>query len=179
LVAGCASSSKDAAPPDGNKASVAKHETVKATVVSVNRSGRLLGLQDSSGLTWVVQVAPEVRTFDQVQVGDKVVASFTDALVASVVQSGQPAMAASAAVAEAVAGTGTPSAAVGARVTATVKIESVDLEKSVVAFTTSNGEKRAIHVEREEGKKFIQKLKPGDLVDITYTQQVAVSLEKQ
>ena len=61
--------------------------------------------------------------------------------------------------------------------TVTVTIESVNLEDYSVLFTSPEVKRQSVLVESSEGREFIKQLKPGDLVDLTYTEAMAVSIE--
>src|SRR5262245_28722773 len=160
-------------------AEVSRTVTEKATVTAVDKAGHLVTLKDKEGQTLTVQCGPEVRNFDQIAVGDAVVVRYLVSLAVALVKPGETPPAAATVAAGTAEKGAKPGAAVGGQITATVKIESVDLKKNFVVFTAPNGGLRAVHVERPEGVKFIQGLKPGDLVQITYTEALAVSVEKE
>jgi hypothetical protein len=176
-VAGCKSEGEAGTQKPGT-AEVSKTVTEKASVVSVDKQNRLVTLKAKDGQTTTVQCGPEVRNFDQISAGDSVVVRYLVSLAVALVKPGEtPPAAATLAAGRAEKGE-KPGAAVGGQITATVKIESVDLKKNLVVFTAPNGGLRAVNVEKPEGVKFIQGIKPGDLVQITYTEALAVSVEK-
>lgn len=178
-VVGCKSKDEaEKAPPA--PAEVSKTVTEKASVVSVDKAKRLLTLKEKDGTTMKVECGPEVRNFDQIEAGNSVVVHYLVSLAVALVKPGENPPPLSGAVAAGRAEPGAkPGAAVGGQVTATVRIESVDTKKNLVVFTAPDGGLRAVNVERPEGQKFIQGLKPGDQVQITYTEALAVSVEKQ
>ena len=65
---------------------------------------------------------------------------------------------------------------VGATVSTTVVIESVDTSFDTVSFKRPDGFVRTIAVESPEGKKFIRTLKKGDKVDVSYTEALAIAV---
>ena len=69
-----------------------------------------------------------------------------------------------------------PAAAAGQSVTATIVIESVDAAENTVTFTGPRG-LRTVLVETPAGQEFIKQLKPGDEVELTYTEALAISVE--
>ncbi len=177
--AGCAGTHEEPTPAPGS-AHVSQELKAEATVLSLDRSARLIGLRGKDGRALVVQAGPEVRNFAQIEVGDTVTVRYLESLAVSLMKPGESATPASAALAAGRAEPGKkPAAAVGAQVTVTVRIESVDTKKNLVVFTPPDGGLRAVHVQRPEGQRFIQGLKPGDQVEITYTEALAVSVEKQ
>lgn len=183
FAAGCSETPKDShqetkAPED---ASVANEVTKKAKVESVDKATRTVGLVGEDGKKGSVVCGPEIRNFDQIAVGDTVAVRYHESLAVSLVKPGEAPSPDSIALAAGRAAKGAqPAAGLGGQITQTVKIDSVDLKNHVVVFTPKDGgEQRSTVVKREEGKAFIAGLKPGDLVEITYTQAVAISVEKQ
>jgi translation initiation factor IF-1 len=148
-----------------------------ATVTAMEREQRLLSLQDESGVATTLYVGPEIRNYEQIKVGDRVVATYQEAIAAAVTRPDQavkePQI--SAATERAEAGQ-LPHAEVSASMVATVAIEAVDTQSSMVTFRRNDGHVRTVRVEDEGAKKFIQGLKQGDLVTVTYTEALAISL---
>jgi hypothetical protein len=66
---------------------------------------------------------------------------------------------------------------VGATTRQTVEILSVAPDGTAVSFRDADGLLQSIDVPREEGQAFARKLRPGDLVDIRYTEAIAVGVE--
>jgi hypothetical protein len=118
-----------------------------------------------------------VRNFDQIKVGDTLQVSYYTGIAAQIKKHGDPVYAPTDEVVAARAVPGSkPGAAVGRNISTTVKIESVDTKKNMVTFRRPDGELKAVDVESPEGQKFIKTLKPGDQVDITYTEAVAIEV---
>jgi hypothetical protein len=53
----------------------------------------------------------------------------------------------------------------------------VNKRNHVVTFYGSDGISRSMPIRTPQGRKFIEKLKVGDEVDVTYTEGVAISVE--
>jgi len=183
FAAGCAEPPKETlqeskAPED---ASIANEVTKTAKVASIDQATRTVGLVDADGRKGSVVCGPEVRNFEQIAVGDTVAVRYHESLAVALVKPGATPPDASVALAGGRAAKGAqPAAAIGGQITQLVKIDSVDLKRNVVVFTpTVGGVQVATIVKRDEGKAFIAGLKPGDVVEITYTQAVAISVEKQ
>jgi hypothetical protein len=66
---------------------------------------------------------------------------------------------------------------VGATISTTVQIESVDTSFETVTFKRPDGFVRTIAPASPEGKKFIKTLKKGDMVDVSYTEALGISVE--
>jgi hypothetical protein len=178
LAAGCQTSKSE--PPAPEQAQVSESRTARAKVLSVERTSRLIVLQSQDGNCWVVRAGSAVRNFDQISAGDQVRVSYVASLAVQLKKPGEPIAPASATIGAARAEPGqTPAAGIGAEITATVKIESVDLSNNLVVFAMPSGELNVVYVKRPEGREFIRGLKRGDMVEITYSEAMAVALEKQ
>ncbi len=148
---------------------------VSAKVVAIDSENRLLSLSGPSG-TSTILCGPEIVNFPQIQVGDDVKVTYTAALAAAITKS----KATPVTTVDTQSGTAPvgskPAAMVGATVSTTVQIESVDTSFDTVSFKRPDGFSRTIAVESPEGKKFIRTLKKGDKVDVAYTEALAISV---
>jgi len=170
LLAGCAS--KPPAPIERESL-----REVAATVVGVKKAERLVSLRGSDGDVVTVEVGPEVRNFDQIQVGDQVVASYYEAIGFALQQPGS-ASPSGVGIAAARSRPGErPAGAIGKIAQTTVTIESVDRSSNTVTFRGADGLLRAVPVTTDEGREFARRLKPGDRVDITYTEALAIRVD--
>jgi hypothetical protein len=163
-------------PPDG--AEISQQVVAEAKVQAIDAQKRLVTLRRDDGSTVVVEAGPAVKNFAQIRVGDTVTARYLESLAVSLKKPDEASAPASAAVVAGAAAPGAkPAGGIGAQVSVTVTIDSVDKEKNLVVFTLPTGEKRVTHVERPEGREFIKGLKAGDRVEITYTEAMAISVE--
>ena len=154
-----------------------KEDTIEATatIQAIDAENRLLAIRGPAGVATIV-AGPEVRNFDQIHVGDQVKVTYTAAVGAAITKSkATPTTTYDAAAISAPLGA-KPAAAVGATVSTTVQIESVDTSFDAVTFKRPDGFVRTIAVSSPEGKKFIRTLKEGDMVDVTYTEALAISV---
>ena len=152
-------------------------EEVTASVESVDPASRAMVLKGQEGIRVAMVAGPEVRNLEQIKPGDKVVAVYHQALAADVKPRGTPVAAPSAAdhVERAKPGE-KPAGAAGVSVATTVQIESVDKSFNTVSFRRSDGIVRTVAVEHPDAQRFIRTLKPGDPVEIVYTEALAVSV---
>ncbi len=163
-----------------DQAKVSETVTATAKVMSVDKASRVVELRNEKGETMRVRCGPEVRNFDQITAGDTVRADYQVALAVALKKPDDKSSEASLAVGAGRAPVGAaPAAGVAAEVTATVRIESIDNENHVVVFTPEGGTMQAAHVKRPEGREFIRGLKKGDRVQITYSEALALRVEKQ
>jgi len=151
----------------------------EATVVGLQKEKRLVSLRGADGRALTIEAGPSVRNFDQIRVGDRVVVTYFEA-IGFALQSPDVA-AAPAPQAGLVAGRAKPgerpAAAVGRFARTTVAIESVDPKTYTVTFKAADGLTRAVPVATPEGREFAKRLRPGDRVDVTWEDAVAISVE--
>jgi hypothetical protein len=148
----------------------------EATVQTIDPATREVSLRGPQGQFTVV-VGPEVKNFDKMRVGDKLVVSYYQGVAA------QMAKGAAKATDPAASTFTTPGqrdarlgGGVGASVTTRVIIEAIDPGTNTVAFKRSDGSVHIIAVKSPQMRQFIRTLKPGDAVDVTYTESVAVNV---
>ena len=151
-------------------------EVIEATVTAVDQRSRAVTLRGPAGNEIEVMAGPEVRNLAQVRVGDKLRVSYYTAVIAALNQAGGGTGDVTLAAARADEGE-RPTAVAGATVTGTVEVVSIAAEGKRVSFRDSEGQLRSIDVPRAESQAFARKLKPGDLVDISYVEAVAVELD--
>lgn len=158
-----------------------RSENVKeatATVEAVNHDARSVVLRDEDDVRTLVVAGPNVRNFEQIEVGDRVVATYREALLAEVKPKGEGVAQPTAAVAKARASEGQrPAKGVGASVATTVVIESIDRSFDTVTFKRPDGIVRTVAVEDPEATQFIHNLREGDEVQVTYTEATALALK--
>jgi hypothetical protein len=167
LVDGCATQK-----PSGRMEDVVQS---RATVTAIDAQSRLVTLRDQNGEELVIQVPDAVRNFNQIKVGDEVVASYTEAIAWQVKPAGQatPGVTASDDMTTAQPGQ-RPAATVGSSVTVTATITAIDLAKGTVTLTGPGGRSQTI---KARDPSNLRRVKVGDLVEITYSEAVAVSVQ--
>lgn len=173
----CNQSKTAADAPKG--AQVTDTVTATAKVTAVDKAARVIELRNEKGETMRIRCGPEVRNFDQISPGDTVRADYQTALAVELKKPEDKSEASLAVGAGRAPAGAAPAAGVAAAVTATVRIESVDNENHIVVFTGPNGDMQAAHVKRPEGREFMRGLKKGDRVQVTYSEAVALRVEKQ
>ena len=111
-----------------------------------------------------------MKRFNELKVGDKVSATYTESVAVNVRQPGQPAPTSSSAVTPS---TGTPGAAAAAQDTITVTVVSVDKANQSVSVKRKDGSDVSMRV---ENPKYLEAVKAGDTVDITYTRALLLEV---
>jgi len=151
---------------------------VKATVEEVHPEDRSIVLKGETGERAVVVAGPDVRNFDQIKAGDQVSLVYHVGIAAEVKPRGTPTSDPVPSTYEKRAAPGEkPGGSVGRNVATTVQIESVDTSFNTVTFKKADGITRTVAVDDPDARKFIRTLKPGDPVEITYSEAVAVSVQ--
>ena len=146
----------------------------RATVTAIDLTQRLVTLKDEKGIEVVVEVADAVANLDQIKVGDQVLASYTEALAWQVKAAGQGAPGVSTDTGVTMSKPGSkPGGTIGRTVTLTATITGIDLANGTVTLTGPAGQSQTI---KARDPANLKKVKVGDLVDITYTEAVAVSV---
>jgi hypothetical protein len=151
-------------------------QKVEATVEALDVGKRQATLKGPDGSV-TLTLGPDVKNLDKVKVGDKVVVSYYQGLAAQISKGATTVKdrAASDFAYRAEPGK-PPGGGVGESVTSTVKIEDIDPASNTVAFRRADGTVRIAAAQSPEMQKFVRTLKPGDSVDVTYTESVAVNV---
>jgi hypothetical protein len=169
LTAGCAANIQK--PPSGRVEDAIQS---RATVIEMDLPQRLVTLKDDRGQEILVEVPDQVKSLDQVKAGDEVVVSYTTAVAWQVRRAGEaaPGVSGQASFNTEKAGE-KPSGKLRRSVTLTTTITGIDLPKATVTLTGPEGRSRTIKV-REPAD--LRKVAVGDLVDITYSEAVAIAV---
>lgn len=168
LLAGCAGSSQK---PAGRMEDVTE---LQATVTAVDLPHRLVTLKGEGVDEVVVEASDAVKNLDQVKVGDVVAVSYTEALAWQVRPAGQggPGVGTGEDVTTAPPGA-KPSVAAKQSFRLTASITAIDLDKGTVTLTGPQGNSRTFKA-LDPGN--LKKVKVGDLVDLTYSQALAIAV---
>jgi hypothetical protein len=157
------------------KANVVQAVEVSATIVAIDRQSRKITLKGPKGDAVEFVAGDEVRNFDQLKVGDVVVARYIESLTLevkkSVVAHG------GAVVQEKVVGAqpgAQPAGAAVRQVTAIVDVTAVDPAKGTIRIKGPTGNVRTLKVQNPDQFKVV---KVGDHIEVTYTEAVAVTVE--
>ncbi len=147
---------------------------MQATVTAIDLKTRMVTLKDSDGNETTIHVDKRARNLPQVKVGDVVKVAYLQAVAWKVNKSGKAvATEAEAATVRAEPGE-KPGGAAGQRITFTATIEAIDLDNGTVTLKGPEGDSHTIKARNPANLK---KVKVGDLVDITYTEAVAIKVE--
>jgi hypothetical protein len=157
------------------RATVVRAAELSARVVGIDKATRTVTLKGPKGNVVDVVAGDEVRNFDQIKVGDFVVARYAEALTLELrktkVEAGDVAVREGAARAK----PGERPAVAGAReVTAIADVIGVDPKKSTITLRGPRGNVVTLNVQNPDQFKVVKK---GDQVEVTYTEALALSVE--
>ena len=144
----------------------------RATVTAIDPSTRTVTLKTEDGQTTDVVAGSAVKNFDQIKVGDVVKATYTESIAFQVVPEGT-AGGASQSMNRIPGG-----AEVGQQVTTSFKVSSVDPATNTLWVTLANGNTKKIQVQDPKAQERLKTLKPGNVVAVTYSESMAIQLEK-
>jgi Cu/Ag efflux protein CusF len=149
--------------------------TVTKTVKGIDYETRTLTLESQNGATESYRASPDIKNFDQIQVGDKVRATVTDALAVAVRRSGTPPNGGEA-VAVSLAPKGAkPGILVERTAEATAKIVNVDPASRTITVTELPSGPKTIKLAPSAN---VSDLKKGDDVVVRYTHALAINVSK-
>ena len=156
------------------KVTLAEAVQVAATVQAIDKAKRLVTLKGPEGNTFAVQAGPEVRNFDQIKVGDQVVARSIEALTLEL-KKGSGGIRERVEREDAVAAKPgeRPGVAAGRQITAVADVVAVNAAKQTVRL---RGVERTIDLKVRDPKQFAL-VKVGDQVEVTFTEAVALAVE--
>ena len=157
------------------KAVVTSTTKASAVIVAIDSTYRIVTLKTASGRNVEVVAGPEVKNFDQLKVGQKVQAAYTEALSLELKKGGGGVRGASEKASAVQAAPGAKPGAAGARqITILADVVKVDTKAHLVTLKGPGGNFVDLHVEDPEQLKNIKK---GDQVEAVYTEAVAVTVE--
>lgn len=147
--------------------------TAQVHVLAVDKTSRLVRVKRAAGDTVNVQVGPEVKNFDQLAAGDVINVTYTEQLAIRVEPAGELSSSSTsdmttAAAGEKPGGTYTEMAETRATITA------IDKAKGTATLTDQDGATFEVTPQVPEN---LEKVKIGDVVVFTISQEVAVSVE--
>jgi Cu/Ag efflux protein CusF len=148
---------------------------VTARVERIDVFSRSLTLKTAEGISHVVYVGPELTVFSELKTGDNVLVR----VVESIVVEARPGARTTVLTDTTAAAKKAPEAAQGdvlQQLKAVVTIESVDVPMQMVVYKGSDNRL----VQRQvRDPRLLDGLKAGDVVEITYTRERALSLQRQ
>lgn len=172
LPFGCSSDSGDGRSSAGPLYESEREVTTVATVQSVDLATRKITLKGPHGNTFTCAVDERVRNLPQVKEGDRVALTYREAAAVRVVKKAEQAEQ-DEVVVQAPAGE-KPKGGVVREASMTAEIVAIDKARGTVTLRASDGDVTTVTVRRPER---LAGLKVGDLLWISYSEALAVSVE--
>ena len=171
-IAAPAAHADDQEATQGRSKSKTTHDTV--TVTAIDKTARALTVTNEAGDTRYIQVPAEVKAFDKLKKGDKIDVDYTESVAISMLPPGsKPSMSEKSAMVR----TGEGKGAVGKKISVSAEILDVDAANNKVTFKGPKGNARVVNVEDPEMQAKLPSLKPGQVVQFTYTEATAVAIQ--
>jgi hypothetical protein len=167
-----------AGSPASGQEPVTKTKSISATatIQAIDTTKRTITLRDESGTEDTYAVSPEVKRFNELKVGDQVKMTYYESIVLQVRKPGDTSGTVGTATDAAISRSkgALPGATISVQDKITVTVKAIDAAVPSVTVTTSDG--RTV-TRKIEDKKYLENLKPGDVVDITYTRALLTHVE--
>jgi len=166
-------SSTETAIPSGRM--VENFVTATATVEKIDLTTRMVTLKGAGGKLVTFKADERVKNLPQVKVGDEVIVTYYEAIAVKVLKPGETEPSVSLAEDVGTAKPGEKPAGVAAReITITATIEAIDKPTSSVTLKGPEGNSVTVKVRNPQR---LEKVQVGDMVEITYTEAVAIAVE--
>jgi len=147
--------------------------TVTSTVESIDKATRSVVLKRANGELLKISAGEQIKNFDQIQVGDKVVARHTQALVLELKKGGAGVRERAESSDKGSAKPGDKPAGYEAKqVNFVADVQKVDLKKQIV---TLRGVEHTVQLKVKDPEQ-IKLIKKGDQVEGVYAEAVAISV---
>ena len=156
------------------KSTVREFVTVAGTVERTDRSSRTLTLRTSPNTTQVIDVASELKLFDELKTGDRITVRLSESVIVAVRPGLKPSVAVD------TTATATPRDQSGQsevlqQLKAAVTVETVDRPAQVIVYKTADSRKV---IRTVADPRLLDGLKAGDIIEITYTRERAIDLQR-
>jgi len=158
-----------------NPAPVVKQNAQKATltITKIDQATREVTLRAANGDEDTFTVGPAVERFNQLKVGDKLNVTYTESMVFEVRKPGAPA-ATTGSVAAGERYKSTVGGAVGAAHSVSVTVKAVNMTEPSITVAAADGRTMTRKI---QDKKNLENVKPGDRIDITYSEALILTAE--
>jgi cold shock CspA family protein len=170
------------APPgamNDNPVAIEQEEVMRApfTVESIDRANRKVVVQSPNGARSTVNVSPDAQGFDTLKRGDQVELDYYKSSVLSLAPSRPSATPSPSSTAPAPANAGMRGNR-GHEVTTSARVTYVDNDQETIQVTTADGRPQTLFVRDPALQRQMRTLKPGERVQVTYTEPTAVGLRQ-
>jgi Cu/Ag efflux protein CusF len=158
------------------RTSVREVATLAGIVDRTERTSRALTLRVANGVKETVYVAPDVKVFDELKIGDQVTVRVVESVIVAVRPDLKPTVPVDTTAAAKKQSGADGQGDVLQQLKAVVTIESVDLRTQTVTYMGGNN-LRVVRAVADAG--LLQGLKRGDVIEITYTRARAIEVQRK
>jgi Cu/Ag efflux protein CusF len=144
------------------------------TITSIDKSSRMVGIKTEEGENISVEVPSDVKAFDKLKKGDKVDVDYYQSLAVSMLPPGTKPSASEKTMRSRNAAA--QSGMAGREVNVSAEVVSVDPAANKVTFKGPRGQLKTITVEDPQMQAKLPNLKPGQVVQFTYTEALAAAI---
>lgn len=157
------------------KAVGARVEKLSAEIIGIDKATRTVTLKGPKGKVVDIVAGDEVKNFDQMKVGDMVVARYAEALTLELKKPGTGKEGVTVREQATKAKPGDkPAVASGRQVTVLAEVVAVDQHASTIKIKGPKGKVVTLNVRNPDQFKVV---KLGDKIEVTYTEALALSVE--
>jgi Cu/Ag efflux protein CusF len=143
------------------------------TVTAIDKSARSVTVKTDAGETRSFQVPSDVKGFDKLKKGDKIDVEYTEAIAVAMMPPGTKL---SASERTGAMKSGKASGTAGKEITLSAQIMSVDTVKNTITLKGPKGQVETVDVADPDNQAKLSSLKPGQVMQFTYTEAMAVSV---
>ena len=169
LAGGCATTDKE--KPTVERTVM---NEITATVEKLDLGKRMVTLRAPMGNVLTISVDERVKNLPQVKVGDQVVVKYYESLAVRMAEPGDPVATSTSGLAGAKPGE-MPAGAAARQVTVTATVQAINRKEPAIALMGPGGDVVTVRV---LDPKNLEKVKVGDKLLITYTESLAISVER-
>jgi Cu/Ag efflux protein CusF len=149
--------------------------TKTATIVAIDMKTRMVTLKDKNGNVWDIKADERVKNLAQVMVGDEVLTKYYESVVVQIVNPETPTGTTTTETSTVSKPGDKPAGTETSQVTVVATIVAIDPNKTSVTLKGPEGNSVTFPV---KDPKNLDNVKVGDQVSITYTQALAISVQK-
>jgi Cu/Ag efflux protein CusF len=164
---------------DNNKVYSAE-EIIQGTVTvqSVDVPNRLVTVKDSTGAMQTMDVPASVKNLPQLKAGDRITIHYKVGLAAGIKKPGEASKSTEARESAASAPPGAKPGGMAQRMVRTlITVKAVDPVKNMLTFEGPKERTRTIAVKDPEMQDLLKQLKPGDQVEVAYTEALMIDVQ--
>ena len=161
-------------PAQEPKSSIREYVTVEGTVERAEPSTRALTLRTTGNTTQTINVPREFKLFEELRKGDRIKVRVSESVIVAVRPGGKPSVPVETTT-DARPGTTSAGTGVLQQLKAAVTVEKVDPAARTIVYRTADS--RTV-VRSVADPKLLEGLKPRDVIEITYTREAAIDLQR-